>query len=239
MKGISEEIGFSLPPAVLRSRDQRRRAGRVTVGSWSELYVSFHEARETKMLFHVRASSSETSKCKVFHVYVFVRSGLFFLFWFKESNSAGGITALLLVEAIRYGNTLNLSVVFCAFFLASSSREFLFRLSRRSFWGLLRDIAVSILLGNRGREMWRELFRVSGKAESNQPGPLTPSPAPLGLEPLATPTLLRWKPAMKPFVWCGALQALGDLHTNPLCDNTQISGLQTWGWWVCYKCLDR
>lgn len=136
-----------------------------------------------------------------------------------------------LVEAIRYDNTLNLWVIFSSFLLRMLlETEFLFRLSRQ----VLREITASVLFGHQGREMRLELLRVSGKTESNQLDPQNTSPAPLGAEPFATPELLHWKP-----VWHGALKALRDLHTNSLCDNTQISGLQTWGWWVCYKCLGR
>jgi len=78
------------------------------------------------------SESSKAFKCTAFCVYFFVRSGLFFLFSFHESGSAGGITALLLVEASRGGNTLKLSVVFCAFFIAKSSKELLFGLSKHS-----------------------------------------------------------------------------------------------------------
>lgn len=60
----------------------------------------------------------------------FIRLGLFFLFSFHESDSACGITALLLVEAIGCDNTLNLLVVFCAFFIDIDHRD---RLSRHSF----------------------------------------------------------------------------------------------------------
>lgn len=38
----------------------------------------------------------------------------------------GGITALLLVEAIRCDNTLNLLVVFCAFFVENTHRDRIF-----------------------------------------------------------------------------------------------------------------
>jgi len=68
------------------------------------------------------------------------------------------------------------------------------------------------------------LFRVSGKAESQRAGSSDPesrTPWSGASEPL------RCKPAMKAFVGRGALQALRDLHTNPSCDSTQISGLQT------------
>lgn len=104
-------------------------------------------------------------------------------FYFGWAIVLGGITALLFVEAIKCGNTLNLSVIFCGFLIANSNREFLLRLSKHGFWTLLKDIASSTLLGNRSRGMWRELSRVSQKVESNQPGLLTPSPAPLGAEP--------------------------------------------------------
>lgn len=114
---------------------------------------------------------------------VFLGQDYFSYFDFGWATALGGITALLFVEAIKCGNTLNLSVIFCEFLIANSSREFLLRLSRHGFWTLLKDIAVSTLLGNRAREMWRELSRESQKAESNQLGPLTPSPVPLGAEP--------------------------------------------------------
>lgn len=136
-----------------------------------------------------------------------------------------------LVETIRYDNTSNLLVILSLVLLRMlMETEFLFRLSRHRFQG--RSLLLFCL--ETEAEMRLELFRVSGKAESNQLDPQTTNPAPLGEEPFVTPELLHWKP-----VWRGALQALRDLHTNPLCDNTRISGLQTWGWWVCYKCLDR
>lgn len=179
------------------------------------------------------SESSKTFKCKIFYVCVFVRSRLFFLFSFHEGDSAGGITALFLVEAIRCDNTLNLSVVFCAFFIENTHRDkdfysgflgvaFETERSFHSDWSPRQRDVTWVVQGVR-----RSWVQPAGSSD------------PLGVEPLATPELLCWKPAMKPVVWRGALQALGDLHTNPLCDSTQIGGLQTQRWWVCYKCLDR